>query len=83
MGVETLSVIEIIKRHEAVLDEGQTEYPSSPEEILAQCEQLAISSVNQIRALARNCNCDPEQLARSLDKIDFALGQAFRDLHSD
>ena len=73
----------LMKPAAITFDDGQTEYLSSSEEILAQCEQLAILSVSQIRALARNCNCDPEQLARSLDKIDFALGQAFRDLHSD
>ena len=78
-----MSVIESMNCREAVLDDRQTEHLSSPEETLAQCEQLAILCVNQIRTLARNHNCEPEQIARSLDKIDFALGQAFRDLHSE
>ena len=75
--VNAIEVVNIIRRLK------EMEKQLGPDCVLAQFEEVAAYCVGRIGAIARAGECDRLNIARSLDQIDFTLGQAFGELHKE
>lgn len=78
-----MSTLEINASGNPLVEDAEAGEPKGLEEQITLCETIAIQSINSIARLSRQAECDPERIAHALDRIDFALGQAIRELHRE